>query len=62
VGVEKLWQRPRDAADGAPTVEIARLPNGQVALRRSADPMNRIIFEGDEWELLMASIRVGDFG
>lgn len=54
------WRAPRDS--GAESVELALLPDGQVAVRNSSDPDGpALIYTKAEIEALIGGAKDGDF-
>lgn len=54
------WRTPRDS--GEESVELALLPDGQVAVRNSADPDGpALIYTKAEIEALIGGAKDGDF-
>lgn len=61
-GVE--WRKSRRSGpQGGQCVEIAHLPNGQVAIRNSRHPAGpALIFTSSEWDAFVGGVKDGEFG
>jgi hypothetical protein len=58
------WRKSsRSGPQGGNCVEIAHLPNGQVAIRNSRHPEGpALVFTPDEWAAFVGGVRDGEFG
>jgi hypothetical protein len=58
------WRKSsRSGPQGGNCVEIARLPDGQVAIRNSRHPAGPVLlFTPAEWTAFLAGAKDGDFG
>jgi hypothetical protein len=58
------WRKSsRSGPQGGNCVEVARLPDGQVAIRNSRDPAGpALVFTPGEWAAFVGGARNGDFG
>ena len=60
-GVE--WRKSRRSGpQGGQCVEVAHLPNGQVAIRNSRHPAGpALVFSSSEWDAFVGGVKDGEF-
>ena len=60
---EVTWRKSRRSGpQGGNCVEVANLPDGQVAMRNSRHPAGRaLVFTAAEWAAFLGGARDGDF-
>jgi hypothetical protein len=61
---EVTWRKSRRSGpQGGNCVEVARLSDGQVAVRNSRHPSGpALVFTSAEWAAFVGGAKVGDFG
>jgi len=57
------WRKSRRSGpQGGQCVEIAHLPNGQVAIRNSRHPAGpALVFSSSEWDAFVGGVKDGEF-
>ncbi len=62
LGSDVLWRKSRRSNSQGNCVELAKLPDGQVALRNSRHPAGpALVYTGAEIEALLLGAKDGDF-
>jgi hypothetical protein len=57
-----VWRRSSSAGAGDDAVEVARLPDGGVALRPASDPgCEPHVYTAAEWEAFVKGVGAGEF-
>ena len=55
-----LWQKPWSGSNGGACLEVAKLPDGRVAVRQSTDPEGpALVFSAEEIRVFVKSSKEG---